>query len=162
MKIYVDADACPVKNEIERIALKRNIEVIHAFALPVMNRSAPGVTMMQIAAGPDAVDDWIAENCAAGDLVITSDIPLAVKVVARGAVALEFRGNLLDERNTADRSQIRDLIMALHDRGEINTGPPPFGKNDRSKFSHALGRVLDKLSPQRQAAQPPVHQKSES
>lgn len=145
MRIWVDADACPVKDQIEKLAGRRGVEVMHVCGLVMLGREKPGVGVTQVPGGPDAADEWILQHCAAGDVVITGDVPLASAAVKLGAFVVEFRGRELHPTNMPDRVQIRDLIMSLRDRGEMTGGPPPFTAADRKAFSATLGRVLDRL-----------------
>lgn len=145
MRIWVDADACPVKDQIERIALRRGVEVVHVCGLTMFGREQPGVSVVQVPGGPDAADEWILEHCEAGDIVITGDVPLASAAVKLGATVIEFRGRELHEANVPDRKQIRDLLASLREQGEMqSSGPRPFSAGDRKAFSAALGRVLDR------------------
>ena len=144
MKIFVDADACPVRSEIERIALKRSVTVVHVCALAEMKRESEGVEIVFLPAGPDAVDDWIVERAGAGDIVVTYDIPLAAAAVRRGGVVIEFRGRELTPGNIGDRLQARNASAFLRDHGIHTSGPSPFTKTDRKNFSSKFAEILDR------------------
>lgn len=147
IRIWVDADACPVKSEIERLAGRRGLPIVHVCSVLMADRGIEGVSVVRVPKGPDAADDWIVEHCGPGDLVVTDDVPLAAAAVKLGATVLEFRGRELHAENVAMRSEIRDLVTSLRDRGEISGGgPPPFTSRDRRAFSAALGRLLDRLT----------------
>lgn len=141
IRIWVDADACPVKDEIERIAGRRGARIVHVCALEGFKRAAAEVVCVE--GGPDAADEWILAHCAAGDLVITQDIPLASEAVKRGARVLEFRGRELHPGNMPERLAARNIATELRDRGYETKGPPPFTPRDRREFCGSLARVLD-------------------
>jgi uncharacterized protein len=141
--IYVDADACPVKDLIERAALRHGVCVVYATATAMKERGVSGTSVMRIPGGPDAVDDWIIEQVAPGDLVITQDIPLAAAAVAKGARVIENRGREFSAGNIADRLALRDLLMGLRDAGAPIGGPAAFSRRDRQNFAQTLGRILD-------------------
>ena len=145
MKILVDADACPVKDEIERIAAKRNVEVLHVCAHESMKRSSPGTNVVYVSQGPDAADEWILEHCGPDSIVITQDVPLASRAVNLGAAVVDIRGQELHQENMPDRLQMRDLVTSLRDRGEPTRGPRPFSKQARREFANTFARVLDRL-----------------
>jgi uncharacterized protein YaiI (UPF0178 family) len=145
MRIWVDADACPVKDQIERIALRRGVEVVHVCALTMLGRDRPGIQVVEVPGAPDAADEWILQHCEPGDIVVTSDVPLAAAAVKLGAFVIEFRGREFHEDNAHDRKQIRDLLASLRDTGDmLGGGPRPFTAADRKAFSATLGRVLDR------------------
>lgn len=146
MRIWVDADACPVKDQVERIALRRGVEVVHVCGLTMLGRDRPGVRVVEVPGAPDAADEWILENCDAGDIVVTSDVPLAASAVKLGAYVIEFRGRELHDANVTDRKTVRDLFASLREQGEMMlAGPKPFTAADRKAFSATLGRVLDRV-----------------
>ena len=146
VKIVVDADACPVKELIERAAVRHGVAVLMVTATAMRDRNTPGVEVIRIASGPDAVDDWIVEHCAAGDIVVTQDIPLAAAVLQRGARVIENRGEVLGPENIGVRLAMRNLSAELRDAGvldEMCNGPRPIGQRDHNRFAQALGRLLD-------------------
>ena len=90
----------------------------------------------------DAADDWLADQVGEGDIVVTADVPLAARVVARGGVALDPRGEVLDAANVRSRLTVRDLMETLREAGELTGGPPPYNDRDKHKFAAALDRLL--------------------
>jgi uncharacterized protein YaiI (UPF0178 family) len=143
-RIIVDADACPVKELIERAAARHGVRVVMATATAMRDRG-PGVEVVRIESGPDAVDDWIVASCAAGDIVVTQDIPLAAAAIERGAKVIENRGEELNASNIGLRLAVRDLAAGLREAGafEQERGPRPIGPRDRNRFAQTLGRLLD-------------------
>jgi len=146
MRIYVDADGLPkaVKVIIVRAALRLRVPVVFVANKPVRHEPFELISSLIVPEGPDAADDRIAGLAAPGDLVITADIPLADRVVAKGAAALNPRGKLYTEENIKDRLSIRDLLSELRDGGLITGGPPSFGRKDRQAFADQLDRFLVK------------------
>ncbi len=143
-KIMVDADACPVKELIERAAGRHGVTVVMVTATAMRPRAA-GVEIVRLASGPDAVDDWIVENCQAGDIVVTQDIPLAAAVIAKGARVIENRGEVLSAGNIGGRLAMRNLTAELRDAGVLDAGggPRPITRRDHQRFAQTLGRMLD-------------------
>lgn len=145
IKIIVDADACPVKETIERAAARHGVEVWMVTATAMRDRG-PGVQVIRIAAGPDAVDEWIIERAGTGDIVVTQDIPLAAAVIARGAQVIENRGEVLSPENIGVRLAMRNLMADLREAqtlDEAGGGPRPMSQRDRQRFAQTLGRMLD-------------------
>lgn len=145
MQIWVDADACPVKDEIERLASRRSVAVTHVCGLNEFHREGESVAIVKVPGGPDAADDWIIEHCQSGDLVITDDVPLARTVLELGAGVISFRGEELHPENIALRVQVRDLLQSVRDQGINIGGPPPMTAKNRRDFTHALGQALDRI-----------------
>ena len=144
MMIYVDADACPVKEQIYRAAARYRLPVT-VVANGYM-RVPPEATLARVGGDPDAADDWIAERAGAGDLVITADIPLAARALAAGSACLDFRGGEFSERSIGDALAARDLHRYLRDMGELTGGPAAFSPRDRSRFASKLDAVLTRLT----------------
>ena len=146
MRIYVDADGLPkaVKDITIRAAMRLRVPVVFVANKPVRHESYELISSIVVPEGPDVADDRIAELAAPGDLVITADIPLADRVVAKGAAALNPRGKLYTEENIKDRLSIRDLLSELRDGGLITGGPSSFGRKDRQAFADQLDRFLVK------------------
>jgi len=103
------------------------------------------VTSVLVEEGPDVADDHIAENATPEDLVITADIPLAARIVAKGGVALDPRGELYTEDNVGERLSLRDLLQELRGAGMIQGGPAQFGLTDRQRFASSLDRMLTRM-----------------
>lgn len=140
--IYVDADACPVKDEVLRVAARRGLKVVMVanrwFRLEIDSL----VERVIVPEGPDVADDWIAERVVAGDVVITADIPLAARVVAAGGLALGPTGRLFTAENVGMALAVRDLGTQLREADPLSLqtggGPRPFNPADRSRFLQAL------------------------
>lgn len=146
IKIMVDADACPVKEIIERAAARHGVPVEMVTATAMRDRPTPGVEVIRIPSGPDAVDDWIIDHCGTGDIVVTQDIPLAAACIERGAQVIENRGEVLDAGNIGVRLAMRNFSMGLREAGVLDEGcgPRPLAPRDRQRFAQALGQLLDR------------------
>ena len=141
--IYVDADACPVKGEVETVATRRRVTVKMVSNGGIRPSANPLVESVFVAEGPDEADRWIAENAGTGDVVVTSDIPLAAKCVAAGARVLKPNGEALNERNVSEALAMRDLAADLRAADPFRQGGGKgFTKADRSRFLSALDRAL--------------------
>jgi len=144
MKIYVDADGFPraAKEILVRAALRLGLPVVFVANKPVRKEPSPLISSLLVPEGPDIADDRIVGLTEPGDLVITADIPLADRVVSKGAFALNPRGKLYTEENVKDRLAVRDLLSELRDGGLMTGGPPLFGKKDCQAFADQLDRFL--------------------
>ena len=143
--IYVDADACPVKAEIYRVAERHAVKVIVvANAFMVVPRD-PMIERVVVPAGPDVADDWIAERASASDVVITADLPLADRCVKAGASVLASDGRAFTASNIGSILATRNLMTDLRSAGETTRGPKPFSPKDRSAFLSALDLALVRL-----------------
>jgi uncharacterized protein YaiI (UPF0178 family) len=142
--IWVDADACPraVKEILFRFADRTQRPVVLVANQPLRTPPSRFVRSVVVGRDLDAADDWLAEQVAAGDVVITSDVPLAVRVVARGGRCLDPRGEVTDATNVQSRSYVRDLAETLRESGEVMGGPPPFSDRDKQRFASALQRLV--------------------
>lgn len=146
MRIYVDADACPVKPEIYRVAKRHGVGV--TLVAGSWMRVPPGqnVVLEVVTEGFDAADDWIASHAGPGDLVVTVDIPLAARCVANGARVLGTTGRPFTEANVGEALATRNLLAELRGAGlETASGPPPFDPRDRSRFLQALDEAIHAL-----------------
>lgn len=143
--LYIDADACPVKTEAERVATRHKVEmkvVSNGGLRPSQN---PLVEMVIVPEGPDVADMWIADRAKAGDVVVTGDIPLAAKCVASGASVLKHNGEALSQANIGNVLAMRDLMTDMRAADPFRQGGgKPFSKADRSRFLEALERELRK------------------
>jgi len=137
-RILVDADACPVKDEIVRVADRHKLPVLLVSNAWMRGPDHPLVQRILVASGPDAADDRIAEETAAGDIVVTNDIPLAARCLAKGARVLRPNGKTLDQNSISMALAMRDLTAHLRETGEITGGPAAFVPKDRSRFLDAL------------------------
>ena len=144
MKIWVDADACPVviKDILFRAAERTRVEMTLVANQPMRIPRSPRITFLQVARGPDVADDEIIKRLNPGDLVITGDIPLAARVIERGAHALNPRGELYTTENINSRLSMRDFMDTLRASGIDTGGPPALSKQDRQTFANSLDRFL--------------------
>ena len=142
MHLYVDADACPVKPEIYRVAQRYGVGVTLVAASSMRIPDDPSVVLEVVAEGFDAADDWIAGHVAPGDLVITADVPLAARCLAAGAAVLGPSGRPFTEENIGDVLATRNLLAELRGAGVETGGPAPFDPKDRSRFLQALDRMI--------------------
>ncbi len=148
MRIYLDADACPVKDLIYRAAERYGVPltVVANSALTV----PAAVQFVRVASTPDAADDWIAEQIQAGDLILTADIPLAARALAIGASCLDFQGGEFTNDRIGDALAMRDLHRYLRDLGDEAAlrGAPAYRPKDRARFASKLDATLNRLSKQ--------------
>ena len=143
MAIYVDADACPVKAEVERVGTRHKTKMFIVSNGGLRPSPNPLVETIIVPDGPDVADMWIAERATLGDVVITGDIPLAAKCVAAGALVLKHNGEALTERNIGNALATRDLMSDLRAADPFRQGGgKSFSKADRSRFLDALERTL--------------------
>ncbi len=146
LTIYVDADACPVKDEIYRVARRYSMAVI-----VVANTSmwVPTNKLIQLVVrtevGLDIVDDWIAEQCGLGDIVVTSDIPLAARCVEKKARVIGPKGREFSEADIGETLAMRDLLDGLRQTGAITGGPAPMTSKDSSRFLSKLDELINAL-----------------
>lgn len=147
MKIWIDADACPrvIKDMIFRASERLDLSVLLVANKSLAKHSSRLVESIVVDDGFDVADDYIAEHAAAEDLVITADIPLAARIVAKGGIALDPRGELYTEDNVGERLSIRDLMMELRSGGLIQGGPGQFNLVDRKRFAASLDRILTRF-----------------
>jgi len=138
--IFVDADACPVKEEIYRVARRTGCPV--QVVANAFMRVPPDVTLTVVDAGPDVADDWIAERVKPGDIVVTNDIPLASRTLKAGGAALGATGKAFTESSIGAALAQRELMEHLRSFGEGGDGPKPFSQADRSRFLSALDVVV--------------------
>jgi uncharacterized protein len=143
MTIYVDADACPVKAEVERVATRHGLRVVIVSNGGIRPSANPLIETVIVAEGPDEADRWIAERAGPGDVVITDDIPLAAKCVAAGAQVLKHDGEALTAQNIGNILAVRDLMADLRAADPFWQGRGrEFSKADRSRFLDVLDRAL--------------------
>ena len=140
--LYVDADACPVKQEVFRVAERHALHVTLVAGTWMRVPDKPWLRLQVVARGFDAADDWIAEHVVAGDIVVTADIPLASRCLARGARALGTTGSPFTEHNIGDALATRTLLADLRGAGEQTRGPAPFDPRDRSRFLQSLEHAV--------------------
>ena len=138
MAIYVDADACPVKEEIYKVARRYDLKVFVVANATIRVPAEAIVEMVEVRGGFDAADDWIAERAEAGDVVVTADIPLADRCLSRGARVLGPKGLPFTETSIGDALATRALLDMLRQSGQYGGGPAPFSKADRTHFLQKL------------------------
>ena len=144
MKIWVDADACPkpVKDILFRLAEKKKIMVTFVANQRLILAKSPFIQLVQVGYGENIADDEIVNKCSDGDLIITADIPLAARIVAKGAQALDPRGMIYDENNVGQLLDMRNFMDELRGSGVETGGPPSFGQKERFKFANELDRFI--------------------
>ena len=142
LEIYVDADACPVKAEILRVAERHQL-TIHMVSNQWMRiGDYPRINRIVVPTEPDAADDWIADHIDAGDIAVTADILLAGRCLAAGADVLGPTGRPFDDGNIGMAIATRDLMAHLRETGDIKDNAPAFTRQDRSRFLEALENVI--------------------
>lgn len=149
MKILVDADACPkpIKEILFRAATKRALDTLLVANQYIAVPPSPFIKSIQVLKGFDVADNEIVQRAEPGDLVITADIPLAAEVIAKGAFALNPRGEFYTTENVRQRLNMRDFMETLRSSGIQSGGPPPLNQQDRQQFANALDRFLVRGAP---------------
>jgi uncharacterized protein YaiI (UPF0178 family) len=143
--IYVDADACPVKHEIYRVAARHGLKTVIVSNSPIAVPRDPLIERVVVAAGMDKADDWIAERVTRGDVLVTADIPLASRGVKAGASVIAPNGKAFTEDSIGGALATRNLLDSLRSAGEITGGPKSFSPRDRSAFLGALDQAIVRL-----------------
>ncbi|MDX1401622.1 MAG: YaiI/YqxD family protein [Kiloniellales bacterium] len=141
-EIYVDADACPVKEETLKVAARHGLKTHIVSNTWLRMAEGPLVKRVHVGEGFDAADDWIAEHIGPGDIAITADVPLAARCVKMGAVALAPDGKTFTEDSIGMAKAMRDLMTELRESGQIQSRNPAFRKEDRSRFLQALENTI--------------------
>jgi uncharacterized protein YaiI (UPF0178 family) len=146
--IYVDADACPVRDEVYRVATRLGlpVKVVSNGSRPIRPPGMPNVEMVIVPEGADAADDWIAERIGASDVCVTTDIPLAARCLERGARALSPKGHHWTGDNIGTALAGRELSRHLRESGIATGGPSPLTARDRSTFLGALDEAIRKAN----------------
>lgn len=141
--IYVDADACPVKSEVERVGTRHKLKMFVVSNGGIRPSQNPYVETVVVPDGPDVADMWIADRAGPGDVVITGDIPLAARCIENGALVLKHNGEALTEKNIGNVLATRDLMADMRAADPFRQGGgKPFSKADRSRFLDALEKTL--------------------
>jgi len=148
-RIYVDADACPVKDEIYRVAARHSLPVSVVAGQFIRVPQDPLIERIAAGSGMDAADDWIAERATRGDIVVTSDIPLASRCVTAGAEVIAPNGKPFTEQSIGMTLAVRNLMTDLRSSGEVTGGPRSFAPRDRSAFLSALDQTIRRIQRQR-------------
>ncbi len=146
IRIWVDADACPVpvKEILFRASARVNIRVTLVANAPLKTPPSPLISAIQVAHGFDEADNYIVQNCSPGDLVISSDIPLAAEAIDAGAIVISPRGEKYSKNNIAQRLTMRNFMEEMRSSGEQIGGPKAFSPMDRQQFANALDTWLAK------------------
>lgn len=144
-KIFIDADGCPVKDEVYRVAERYQLAVVLVANKPLNLPLNPLLEMVVVKGNFDAADDWIVDNSQAHDIVITADILLAERCVKKSARVLGHKGDEFTEDNIGSAVASRELMQNLRHMGEVRGGPAPMDKNARSKFLATLDRIIQSL-----------------
>ena len=148
-KIYIDADACPVKDEAVKVARRHGLSVFIVSNGGIRPHQDPLVETVIVPDGPDVADKWIADRASVGDVVVTADIPLAARVIANGAAALRHNGDIFNAENIGSQLATRDLMADLRAADPLMTGAGKqggraFSKHDRSRFLERLEVLIRK------------------
>lgn len=141
-EIFIDGDACPVKDEVYAVAARLGLAVVVVANQRIHIPRDLGVDMVVVEEGPDAADDWIAKEIRAGDVVITADIPLAARCLEGGAAVLGTNGREFTPDSIGSALATREIKASIRESGVITGGPPPLTRRDRSRFSNVLDRVV--------------------
>lgn len=145
MKIFVDADACPVKPEVYRVASRYGLAVTLVANSRMRAPDDGNVSLVVVSRGLDAADDWIVDHVEARDIVITADIPLASRCLEKGASVIGHTGRPFTEDNIGSALADRELLSDLRSAGEITGGPAPLTKRDRSLFLQKLDEAIQAI-----------------
>jgi hypothetical protein len=142
LNVFVDADACPVKQEVYRVAARYHIGVTLVANSWMRVPTEDGIVLHVVGDGVDEADNWIVANVTPHDIVITADVLLASRCIKAGAHAIGPTGKAFTEENIGDAVATRNLLAELRGNGEITGGPAPFSKRDRSSFLQKLDQVI--------------------
>lgn len=144
-RIYIDADACPVKDEIYRVAARFKLPVSVVAGTWLRVPQDPMIECIAAGSGMDAADDWIAERATKGDVVVTADIPLASRCVKAGASVIAPNGKPFSEESIGMTLAVRNLMTDLRSSGEVTGGPRSYSPRDRSAFLSALDQTIRRI-----------------
>ena len=144
VEILIDADACPVKDEVYAVAARYGLHVILVANQRISTPEGLGVEMIVVGKELDAADDWIAENVRPSDVVITADVPLAARCIEAGSQVLGTNGEPFSEESIGGALAVRDLKTELRGAGLVTGGPRPIEKRERSRFSNRLDAMVQK------------------
>jgi len=142
LDIYIDADACPVKQEVYRVAARYGLHVTVVANTPMRVPDSDVVELVVVDDQFNAADDWIVEQVTTDDIVVSADIPLAARCLEKGAQVLDPRGGVFTEDSIGEALASRELLSQLRDMGTITGGPAPFEKRDRSRFLQQLDQTI--------------------
>lgn len=142
MTLYIDADACPVKDEAIRVGERHRTEIILVCDGGLRRPNSPWARLVIVDQGADAADNWIAEQIGPGDVCVTGDIPLADRCLKAGGLAIDHRGEAFTPDNIGSALAMRNLMTDLRETGQATSGARPFSPRDRSAFLDGLERVM--------------------
>ena len=145
LHIFIDADACPVKDEVFRVAARYDLCVTLVAGSWMRTPEGRAIELKVVGGGIDVADDWIVAHVETGDIVVTADIPLAARCLALGATVLGYAGPPFTADNIGSALATRGLLSELRDLGEVTGGPPPFEKRDRSAFLQRLDESVNAI-----------------
>ncbi len=144
-RIFVDADGCPVKEEVYRVARRHGLRVVLAANTRMRVPEGGGVELVVVDGQFDAADDWIVSQASPEDIVVTGDIPLASRCLENGVRVIGPKGRIFTADSIGDAMATRALMSHLRDMGNITGGPAPFGPKDRSRFLQGLEEVIQAM-----------------
>jgi len=144
LTVYIDADACPVKEETYRVAARYGLKTVVVSNSFIQIPKSGLIARRVVDAGPDVADDWIAGQVVKGDVVITSDIPLAARALVKEAHALAPNGRAFTPDMIGSALAQRALMEHIRSTGEMTGGPPPFSARDRSQFLQTLDQIVSR------------------
>jgi uncharacterized protein YaiI (UPF0178 family) len=145
MTIYIDADGCPVKNEVYRVAKRFGLKVYLVSNSRMVIPRGELFELVIVNEGFNAADDWIVEQVRDKDVVVSSDIPLAARCLEKGARVIDPKGRIFSKETIGDALANRELMAYLRDMGDVTGGPAPFEKRDRSRFLQRLDEVIQAI-----------------
>jgi uncharacterized protein YaiI (UPF0178 family) len=154
IELYVDADACPVKSEIYRVAERHGLRVYVVSNSPIAVPRESWIERVVVSGEMDAADNWIAERAGPGDIIVTADVPLASRGIKAGAAVIAPNGKRFDEDSIGLALATRNLLHELRGAGEITGGPKPFEPRDRSRFLSALDQAIVRIKRRAEAVKP--------
>ena len=146
-EIFIDADGCPVKEEVYRVARRYGLRVTVVANSRFHVLSDEGIELVVVGDGFDEADDWIVDHLHENDIVITGDIPLAARCLEKGARVLGNKGRVFTQASIGDAMATRELLSQLRDSGVVTGGPAPFGPQDRSRFLQRLDALVHQVVP---------------
>ncbi|GDX39291.1 UPF0178 protein [Methylocystaceae bacterium] len=142
IKIYIDADACPVKEETYKVAFRHGLETFVISNSYIQIPTTSMISRIIVDSGPDVADDWIVEHVVAGDIVITNDIPLAARILIKKGHAIAPYGRAFTEESIGLALAQRSIMEHIRSTGEMTGGPPPFANSNRSRFLQILDQTI--------------------
>lgn len=145
LDIYIDADACPVKDEVYKVAQRYSLKVTLVANNYMRVPSGDWIKLVVVDRGLDEADDWIVDKVEKDDIVITGDIPLAARCLDEGARVLGHKGRPFTSENVSESLATRQLLSQLRDQGIMMGGPPPFAKKDRSLFLEQFDQMINSI-----------------